>query len=218
MRRVGRELWEIGKLWWTVVPGVALGVVAIVQAIKGAHGESVWFWGFCTVIALLLATAWRLRNAMQERDEARAELDSRRPHLDLHVGGVVFSERDHGAFLQLTVRVRNEGAPSTVYQWRLDVELAGKVCAARHVVGEAPVAGSLDVPMLDKAISNTPLATEITGLLQFSVPEISQRELESADQLVLSASDSQGGQSQTVVDLPALRAERHETRKVQKGT
>jgi hypothetical protein len=49
-------------------------VVAIVQAVKGAHGESIWFWGFCAMTALFLATAQRLRRVVQERNNAQAAL------------------------------------------------------------------------------------------------------------------------------------------------
>ncbi len=217
MRGALRETWEITKAWWLFVTGVALGVVAIVQEIEGASHVTVWFWAFCAMAPLWFATLWRLRSVAMERDEMRSELGSQRPRLDLHVGGVMFSERGHKAFLQLTVRVRNDGAPSTVHRWQLSVEVAGKTYEARHAVGEAPVDGSLKLPMLDEAISNTPLASEITGLLQFFVPEILQGELESADQLLLSASNARGDRSQSTVDLEALRAERHETWKVRKG-
>src|ERR1700733_928129 len=74
MRKVGRELWEISKIWWLVVPGGVLGVVAIVQAIKGAHGKSIWFWAFWAMAALMLAMGWRLRSVLKERDLARDEL------------------------------------------------------------------------------------------------------------------------------------------------
>jgi hypothetical protein len=74
MRRTGRELWEISKIWWLVVPGGALGIVAIVQAIKDVHGKSVWFWGFLAMAALLFAVGWRLRSVLEERDQAKAVL------------------------------------------------------------------------------------------------------------------------------------------------
>jgi hypothetical protein len=74
MRRAIRELWEISKIWWLVVPGGVLGVVAILQAIKDVHGKSVWFWGFWAVTALLFAGGWRLRGVLKERDKAEAAL------------------------------------------------------------------------------------------------------------------------------------------------
>jgi hypothetical protein len=73
---VGRELWEIGKIWWFVVPGGALGIVAIVHAVKGTPDKSVWFWGFWTAVAVCMAMSWRLWKVLKERDDARAELAS----------------------------------------------------------------------------------------------------------------------------------------------
>jgi hypothetical protein len=74
MRKAGREIWEVSKIWWLVVPGGALGVVAIVQVVRGTHGKSVWFWGFWALMALLFAVVWRLRSVLKERDAARAAL------------------------------------------------------------------------------------------------------------------------------------------------
>ncbi len=74
MRKIVQEIWEISKIWWVVVPGGALGVVAIVQEIKGVRHETVWFWGFCAMTALCLAAFWRLRGVLRERDQARAQL------------------------------------------------------------------------------------------------------------------------------------------------
>jgi hypothetical protein len=72
VRSALRETWEIIKAWWLFVTGVALGVVAIVQEIKGAHHVTVWFWAFCAMTALGLATLWRLRGVLKERDLALA--------------------------------------------------------------------------------------------------------------------------------------------------
>jgi hypothetical protein len=71
---MGRELWEIGKIWWFVVPGGALGIVAIVHAVKGTPDKSVWFWGFWTIVAVCMAMSWRLWAVLKERDQTRAEL------------------------------------------------------------------------------------------------------------------------------------------------
>jgi hypothetical protein len=46
------------------------GVSWVWPAIQGAH-KTVWFWGFWTVIVLMLAMAWRLRTVLKERDAAR---------------------------------------------------------------------------------------------------------------------------------------------------
>lgn len=75
VRGVRREVWEIAKVWWVLVPGGAFGVVAIVQAIRGARGESIWFWGFWAMTALALALGLRLRQVAQERDRARRLLE-----------------------------------------------------------------------------------------------------------------------------------------------
>jgi hypothetical protein len=74
VRSTRREIWEILKIWWFIVPGGALGVVAIIAAIHGTHHKTVWFWGFWAMTALLLAMGWRLRSVLKERDVARAEL------------------------------------------------------------------------------------------------------------------------------------------------
>lgn len=76
MRRAARELWEISKIWWLIVPGGALGAVAIVQAIKGSPGKSVWFWGFWAMTAVAFALAWRLRRVVHERDQAIQDLEA----------------------------------------------------------------------------------------------------------------------------------------------
>lgn len=55
-----------------MVPGGVLGIVAIVQAIEGARHMTAWFWAFCAMTALCLATAWRLRNVLGERNTALA--------------------------------------------------------------------------------------------------------------------------------------------------
>jgi hypothetical protein len=72
MRKAAQEFWEIVKAWWLFVTGVALGVVAIVQEIEGASHMTVWFWAFCAMTALWLATLWRLRGVIKERDQSLA--------------------------------------------------------------------------------------------------------------------------------------------------
>jgi hypothetical protein len=74
MRKASQEIWEISKIWWVVVPGGALGVVTIVQEVEGVRHETVWFWGFCAMTALWLATLWRLRGVLRERDVAEGLL------------------------------------------------------------------------------------------------------------------------------------------------
>jgi hypothetical protein len=76
MRDARREAWEIIKVWWLFVPGGALGVVAIVEVVHDAHGKSFWFWGFCAMTALFLATCWRLRGVVRERNAATQTLSS----------------------------------------------------------------------------------------------------------------------------------------------
>jgi hypothetical protein len=71
MERLRLEAIEVVKLWWFYVAGVAFGVLAILQGIRGSHA-SAWFWAFCAVAALAAALAWRLRRATQERDAALA--------------------------------------------------------------------------------------------------------------------------------------------------
>lgn len=61
-------------MWWLVVVATALGVVAIVEAIEGAHGRSAWFWGFWGMTALCMATGLRLLGIARERDGLRAEI------------------------------------------------------------------------------------------------------------------------------------------------
>jgi hypothetical protein len=70
MRKFAGEGWAILKLWWLVVPGGVLGVVSIIEAVKGEPGRSVWFWAFLAVVVLLVATCWRLRTVAKERDDA----------------------------------------------------------------------------------------------------------------------------------------------------
>jgi len=82
VRSARREIWEILKLWWLVVPGGALGVIAIVAAVRGAGHETVWFWGFWAMTALFTATCVRLWRVVQERDEALAASSSGRQSLD----------------------------------------------------------------------------------------------------------------------------------------
>jgi len=74
VRSALQEAWEIIKAWWLFVTGVALGVVAIVQVIESAPGESVWFWSFCAMTAFFLAACWRLRGVVKERNQARSAL------------------------------------------------------------------------------------------------------------------------------------------------
>ncbi len=64
-----REAWEVLKLGWGYVAGIALGIVAVLQAVKGSH-ESAWFWAFCAMTALALGVATRLHVVARERDAA----------------------------------------------------------------------------------------------------------------------------------------------------
>jgi hypothetical protein len=151
VRKVPRETWEIAKIWWLVVPGGALGFVAIVKAVEGAHGKSIWFWGFWAMTALMLAVVWRLRAVLKERDAAIAALanentrDAVAHRLDRYTreletlrgeipaertgpGPVVTNEqRDWGeSAVHLTERVLGElrqNAPGFVSYWRTEPEL-----------------------------------------------------------------------------------------------
>lgn len=76
MRSASREAWEVFKTWWLFVPGGALGVVAVVEVIHDARGETVWFWSFCAMTALCFALGVRLWKAVRERDQAQASSSS----------------------------------------------------------------------------------------------------------------------------------------------
>ena len=72
VRRLLRETAAIFKPWWLLVAGMGLGIVAIVQAVRGSHA-SAWFWAFCAMAALAAALAWRLRQTSTERGAALAD-------------------------------------------------------------------------------------------------------------------------------------------------
>jgi hypothetical protein len=194
-----------------LVPAAAALVTAVVLIVAALTTRAGWVPLLFGGLGLFLVLWWLVARA------SKLIKRSMRSSLSLEIGGAVFGERNQEALVQLTVKVRNESAPTTIYQWRLAVEANGDTYSTRHVVGEAPLYRSLDVPMLDKAIGNTPLNAEITGLLQFAVPGVSQQQLLDAldrtDQpmrLTLAARSGTGGSCQTESDLRALKAKRHE--------
>jgi hypothetical protein len=74
VRSTRREVWEVLQIWWFTVPGLGLGVLAIVQTIRDTRHETPWFWGFLAMTALAFATGWRLRKVAKDRNKAEAAL------------------------------------------------------------------------------------------------------------------------------------------------
>lgn len=74
MRSFFREARAVFSIWWLVVPGGILGVVGVVQAIRGVHHVSAWLWVAAAMTALWLATSVRLARVVRERNIARVAL------------------------------------------------------------------------------------------------------------------------------------------------
>lgn len=72
MERFYREIWEVFKVWWGLVVGLAFGVVAILKALQSGH-HSVWFWAFWAMTALAFGLGSRLWQVRRERDGARKD-------------------------------------------------------------------------------------------------------------------------------------------------
>jgi hypothetical protein len=128
VERLGREAWEIVKLGWTYVAGIALGVVAIVAAIRGSH-DSGWFWGFWAMTALFVATGWRLHRAVQRGNQLEAALDE--PHATAQRLEVLVNEgerlleempRSDASAAEWREAVLNEGLEAILKHWALGVE------------------------------------------------------------------------------------------------
>lgn len=75
MRSFVREARAVLSIWWLIVPGGGLGVVAIVSFIKGSHHVSAWLWVAAAMTALWLATCLRLRQIIKERDRLNSVLN-----------------------------------------------------------------------------------------------------------------------------------------------
>lgn len=175
------------------------------------------------VVALLFLT-WELvhaplrlaRDTGVEFDRITAERDAALSStgLLLHVGGVVLGEADDGAVLQPTVSVTNPGASGLgVYGWQATLEYAGETHELRHLFGQQPLHGSLDLPFLDRIGPLHPGQT--TGLLQFLAPDLRQLDVVSAFNspdggpmtLLLRLSGPHGQAWETSADLRALSQE-----------
>jgi hypothetical protein len=182
-------------LAFLTVAGTKPAGSAVIPALCGVIGASALIW---------LLTEWLRRR-------------TGRTHLGLHVGGVIISEADCDALLQITVQVRNPGTESVpVYGWRTVLMIAGRAHDLRHVYGHDRVHGSVDLPFLDRL---GPLAPgQAAGLLQFSVPGMRQapvvEALDAPDPLVLQLElDGRGRRKwRTAVDLRELAAEKRTER------
>jgi hypothetical protein len=74
-KTISTEVWAVLRIWWLIVPGIVLGIVAIVEAINDAHGKTVWFWATLAMTALFAATAVRLRHVVRERNSFQARIE-----------------------------------------------------------------------------------------------------------------------------------------------
>jgi hypothetical protein len=68
MKALWREIRAILGVWWLIVPGGILGVVAIVDTVRSAHQVTPWFWAALAMTALWLATCVRLNHVLDERN------------------------------------------------------------------------------------------------------------------------------------------------------
>jgi hypothetical protein len=125
MQNSAREAWEVVKLGWVYAVGVAFGVVAVVEAVKGSH-DSGWFWGFWAMTALFHATGWRLVKATRARDRLETEI------ADEH--GSLATARRLEVLANEGERLREDmpGADADAAEWQRAVVGAGLEGIVKH--------------------------------------------------------------------------------------
>lgn len=144
-------------------------------------------------------TVYQDHMALINRNVAlESQLEFRQMHgLRLKIGGVVFTETDGGALIQLTVSALNEGGLVTAGDWHLTIRDGDYSFSTVFLPGSARLNGSPLLPEIEPLLSLPTQAREIAGLVTFVAPQLSQKKLEQmglepSAEMILSATDSYG--------------------------
>jgi len=138
---------------------------------------------------------------------------------DLKIGGmVIMGVSGDSTRIQLTVTVVNYGFPATAHAWNLVVSTSARELNTIYMPGELPAKDSLLVPPLDERLHSI-LGTndEITGMLNFRLPKISQSDIERLKddpqaKLVLSVLDNDNRKWSGERNIMEMASERYEHR------
>jgi len=153
----------------------------------------------------------------KEVDSLKREINQK--GFDLKIGGmVIMGVSGDSTRIQLTVTVVNHGFPATAHAWNLVVSTSARELNTIYMPGELPAKDSLLVPPLDERLHSI-LGTndEITGMLNFILPKISQSDIERLKddpqaKLVLSVLDNANRKWSGERNIMEMASEKYEHR------
>jgi hypothetical protein len=206
-----RHLSRLGNLRTLITVGTAgaLMLIGLILAAVKLFTKVGWvpllFLGAGLAVAFVVAISY-----------LRGRLTHRVPQLSLDIEGVLLGEFDgRDAVFQPTVRVRNARQDDVIVQdWAASFEMADQTHELRHVIGQGPLHGSVDLPFLDRSAPLAPGQTP--GLLQFALPGIRKQSVTEAlnrdGALILRLGITDGHQRKWVAeaDLRLLAADKRQ--------
>ncbi len=134
------------------------GAVAIVEAVEGAHGKSVWFWAFFAMTALFAATFLRLLSTARERDALYAEIAD--PQSEEAVARRLDGFAQEGDRLLVDM----PAADSTAAEWQEAIRSAGWEGVLKHWAFQIESELRRNAPQfMDRWDTNPPGLPEGTG-------------------------------------------------------
>jgi hypothetical protein len=150
-----------GPLWLAIIV-VAAVLFAIV--LEGAYATTVS--EIADAQRVLSAMQQQLATVTAERDKA---LEPSR--LALRIEGLMTGELNSELALQPTIRATNPSRePIAISEWTATLEYEGRTHTLRHMLGATSLAGSIDLPFLDRIHPLPPGQT--AGLLLFVTPRV----------------------------------------------